>query len=219
MSQSCYVGSEVLGEPRKVPRGQTRRRELAIVAERVFLDRGFASATMQMIATQAGASKETLYRHFTSKESLLAEIVRTRSARFLGPDGELPAGAPSQVLSALGMSMLEAMFDPDCIALFRIVVAETPHAPELGAIFYEQGPARVLQQLAQYLRIANADGRVKCPRPMQAAQLFLGAVIAPFHLLRVVTPRPPPLDRNDASAHVRAAVSMFLAKYGPRRKD
>jgi TetR/AcrR family transcriptional repressor of mexJK operon len=219
MSQSCSVGIEAISEPRKVPRGQTRRRELAIVAERIFLDHGFANATMQMIATQAGASKETLYRHFTSKESLLAEIVRTRSAKLLGPDGELPTGAPSQVLSTLAMNMLQAMFDPDCIALFRIVVAETPHAPELGAIFYEQGPARVLQQLAQYLETAHANGRVRCPRPKQAAQLFLGAVIAPYHLLRVVTPRAQPLDQAVASAHVREAVSMFLAKYGSRRGD
>ena len=95
------VETQTIIEARKVPRGKTRRRELASIAERVFLDRGFANATMQMIATQAGASKETLYRHFVSKESLLAEIVRTRSAQFLGPDGELPHGSPTHPGSAM----------------------------------------------------------------------------------------------------------------------
>lgn len=216
MSQSELLDTEPIKGGRKVPRGETRRRELALIAERVFLDRGFASTTMQMIATQAGASKETLYRHFVSKESLLAEIVRTRSAQFLGPGGELPSGSPAYVLTTLGTSALKAMFDPDCVCLFRIVVAETPHAPELGAIFYEQGPARVLQQLTQYLRSAHMRRRVRCPRPKQAAQLFLGAILAPFHLLRLVTPDPQPLDRAVERAHIRAAVAMFLARYGVR---
>jgi TetR/AcrR family transcriptional regulator, mexJK operon transcriptional repressor len=211
------VETQTIIEARKVPRGKTRRRELASVAERVFLDRGFANATMQMIATQAGASKETLYRHFVSKESLLAEIVRTRSAQFLGPDGELPHGSPTHVLTTLGTSAIEAMFTPDCIALLRIVVAETPHAPALGAIFYEQGPARVLDRLTHYLRSAHTRNQLRCPHPKQAAQLFLGAVVAPFHLLRLVTPTPKPLSRPLARKHVRAAVEMFLAKYGSRR--
>jgi TetR/AcrR family transcriptional regulator, mexJK operon transcriptional repressor len=214
MSQSGLLDMQTIRETRKVPRGKTRRRELATVAERVFLDRGFAGATMQMIATQAGASKETLYRHFVSKEDLLAEIVRTRSAQFLGPDGELPHGSPAYVLTTLGTSAIEAMFNPDCIALFRIVAAETPHAPELGAIFYEQGPARVLDRLTRYLRSAQIDHQIHCLHPKQAAQLFLGAVVAPFHLLRLVTPAPKPLSRTIARKHVRAAVAMFLAKYG-----
>src|ERR1700744_2528184 len=64
---------------RKVPRGAKRREELIDVAEKIFLERGFPETTMQMIAEAAGASKETLYRHFESKELLFAEIVSRKS--------------------------------------------------------------------------------------------------------------------------------------------
>ena len=67
---------------RRIPRGEKRREEIAEVAERVFLELGFNETTMQIVASRAGASKETLYRHFGSKEGLFSEVVRARTARF-----------------------------------------------------------------------------------------------------------------------------------------
>ena len=64
---------------RRIPRGEKRRDEIAAVAERVFLELGFNDTTMQIVASRAGASKETLYRHFGSKEGLFSEVVRARA--------------------------------------------------------------------------------------------------------------------------------------------
>ena len=73
---------------RKVPRGPTRRMELAAIAEKVFLKHGYVETTMQMIASEAGSSKETLYRHFASKEALFAELIGARAAAIAGPRTE-----------------------------------------------------------------------------------------------------------------------------------
>ncbi len=56
---------------RKVPRGERRREELIDIAQKLFLERGFAETTMLAIAEAAGASKETLYRHFENKEQII----------------------------------------------------------------------------------------------------------------------------------------------------
>ena len=74
---------------RRVPRGEKRREEIAAVAERVFLRGGFTETTMQIIAQDAGASKETLYRHFGNKEELFSEVIRGRSARIGRKGGEI----------------------------------------------------------------------------------------------------------------------------------
>jgi TetR/AcrR family transcriptional regulator, mexJK operon transcriptional repressor len=71
-------------KPRRIPRGEKRREEIAAVAERVFLELGFTDTTMQIVASRAGASKETLYRHFGSKEGLFSEVVRARAVRVYG---------------------------------------------------------------------------------------------------------------------------------------
>ena len=44
-------------------------------ARDTFLDKGFANATIDMIAEQAGVGTATIYRYFGSKENLIAEVL------------------------------------------------------------------------------------------------------------------------------------------------
>ncbi|WOJ90958.1 TetR/AcrR family transcriptional regulator [Methylocapsa polymorpha] len=206
---------------RRIPRGEKRREEIAAVAERVFLDRGFAETTMQMIAAQAGASKETLYRHFGSKEGLFSAMVRSRSARITGVDDcELPVEAPPrEVLFELGVSLLRFLVSADSLALYRMVVSEAPREPELGRIFYTQGPGRVLDKLARYLGAAMRRGKLRCLDPELAAKLFLGAIFCNRHVLELVAPGWNALSDEQIQAHVEEAVSLFLARYDPDFSD
>jgi AcrR family transcriptional regulator len=200
---------------RRVPRGDRRRTELAVVAERVFLERGFTETTMQMIASRAGASKETLYRHFANKEALFSEIVSRRAALISGPESALAReGTPERVLFDLGLGLLRVMTRGDACSLFSIVVAEAPRAPELGAIFYSQGPGTTLNRLTAYLRSATARRELRCRQPARAAKLFLGAVVANYHLLSLIGQPAARITDSDMRSHVRSAVAMFVARYG-----
>jgi TetR/AcrR family transcriptional repressor of mexJK operon len=201
---------------RRVPRGEKRREEIAAVAERVFLDLGFAETTMQIIAEEAGASKETLYRHFGSKEGLFSEVIRNRSARITGGDGEELSveGSPREILRDLGLSLLRFLVEPDSLLLYRAIVAEAPREPEFGRIFYAQGPERVLGKLARYLASATRCGMLRCPDPDLAAKLFAGSVVAHHQILGLVAPDEGACSSQKMKAHVNEAVDMFLAWYG-----
>jgi AcrR family transcriptional regulator len=199
-----------------VPRGEKRRREIAVVAERVFFESGYADTTMQMIAVRAGASKETLYRHFGNKEGLFAEIVETRAKSFLDDldeNFERPDSAEG-VLRNLGLRLLDAMVEDEAISLCRVVVAEAPRNPELGEIFFERGPGRVRTRLAEFLSAAMARDELACDDPGLAARIFLGAIVTSYHLARLVLQTPPPVTRAEIRAHVDEVVEMFLLKYG-----
>jgi TetR/AcrR family transcriptional regulator, mexJK operon transcriptional repressor len=204
---------------RRVPRGHKRREEIAAIAERIFLERGFTETTMQLVAARAGASKETLYRRFGNKEELFAEIVRRRSARITGgQDGELDMnGTPREVLGRLGLNLLDFLTLADSLSFTRIMVAEAVRAPELGRIFYAQGPARVLRELARYLRRAARRGELRCPEPELAAKLFLGAIVAIYQIVGLIAPGLEPFKGKKKRAHVDEAVELFLARYGPSR--
>lgn len=200
---------------RRTSRGEARKRELADVAERVFLKHGFGETTMQMIAMQAHASKETLYRHFASKEALFSTIIHDRATNLFGPSGALETdGSPADVLFRLGFNLLQTMARPDSLALYRVVVAETPRAPELGRLFYAQGPAHVQAQLVAYLAAATTGKKLYCPDPAAACRLFLGAVIANYHTLSLVAPPSKPASCASMRKHVREAVELFMARYG-----
>ena len=205
---------------RRVPRGDIRRQELADVAMQVFLERGFANTTMQMIASRAGGSKETLYRHFESKEALFAEIVGRKAVRISGPESALARdGAPEEALFELGHTLLSLMTRSDTSSLFSVVVAEAPRSPQLAAIFYKHGPGATLERLTDYLRAATRPGDLHCEQPLRAAKLFLGAVVAQHHLYSLIGQPPTPVSEVEIREHVRAAIAMFLARYRPRPEE
>ncbi len=202
---------------RKVPRGERRRGELIDVAEKMFLEHGFADTTMQMIAQAAGASKETLYRHFENKEQLFAEIVSRKARLISGPDAPMTRGGRVEtVLSELGVTLLRTILKGEGSFLFRTVVTEAARSPELGNLFYARGPGLTVERLTQYLTEATARGELDCEDPILAARLFLGAVVSQFHLRRLFQSAWKPPTEKEIGRHVEAAVSMFMAKFAAR---
>jgi AcrR family transcriptional regulator len=189
--------------------------ELAEVAERLFLRHGFAETTMQMIALEAEASKETLYRHFASKEALFAELINARAAAVAGPQSALARDEPpATALFELGMNLMNLMMKGEAPSLFNVIIADARRAPDLARIFYDQGPGATLKRLTAYLRSATQRGQLRCPDPRQAAKLFLGAVISHHHLHCLIGQPPAPLSSVEMKEHVRAAVEMFVSHFG-----
>ena len=205
---------------RRVPRGAKRRAEIVSVAERVFLKRGFADTTMQMIASLAGGSKETLYRHFASKEALFAEIVGRRAALISGPGSALARDEePKTALAELGLSLMRLIMQSDTSSLLKIVVAEASRSPQLAKVFYARGPGATLDKLTGYLRVATRRGQLDCSQPLLAAKLFIGSVVAQHHLHVLIGAPPAAPSESEMRKHVNAAVMMFLARYAGSQKS
>jgi len=61
--------------PRPRAESSKRRQHILSIAAEVFARRGFANATVREIATEAGILSGSLYQHFESKDSMLAEIL------------------------------------------------------------------------------------------------------------------------------------------------
>ena len=198
-----------------IPRGEKRRREIAAVAERVFFETGFAETTMQAIAARAGASKETLYRHFGSKEELFAEIVSERAKTWLENLDEKfsTPGSVAEVLHTIGMKMLESILEEDAVSLCRTVVAESVRNPKIGILFMAAGPDRVRSRLGEFLAAATARGELQCVDAVGAARIFIGAIVSSFHLGRLALAEPPRMTRADMRAHVEEVVAMRMARY------
>jgi len=72
-------------------RGSARERILD-VADRLFYERGIHAVGVDAIVAESQVAKTTLYGHFQSKDQLIAEYLRQRSARWLALlDDELAA--------------------------------------------------------------------------------------------------------------------------------
>lgn len=84
---------------RKVPRA-VREKQMLDVAERVFAERGYHTASVEAIAEGAGITKPMVYAYFGSKDGLyLACVERARGRLFAAIDQAAPVeAAPDEAL-------------------------------------------------------------------------------------------------------------------------
>ena len=204
-------------DPARAAGDSPKRAAILEAAAAVFLEAGVEAASMDEIARRARVSKATVYSHFDGKHALLRAIVHGR-CRGLMPamdSAEFAALAPAQALTLVGRRLLDMMFAPDAVALYRVVLVEAARAPELARAFYENGPDRVARELADYLRVQHAAGRLRAPDPRLAAEQFLGAVLCQSHLRQLLSITAMPQDGAARGAQVQAAVALFLAATRP----
>lgn len=179
------------------------------VATRAFLERGFRSTSMDLVARHAGVSKITIYSHFKSKESLFGAIITGLAQRLLPTIsrfglGDMPV---EQALRRFGRMYLDLALAPSSIALHRLVVAESARSPALGRLIFQSGPALVIAALADYLA-RQETARIAYPR--LAAEQFLGMVLGHAQLGLLLHARPAGRTRGEIDRIVDHAVRTFL---------
>ncbi len=198
-------GSKTEGHAR---RQAAKRDEILAAAREVFFRKGYARASMDDIQQLVGGSKLTLYRYFPSKETLYAEIVQgVANEMVAGSD----AGFTSDLISdlrALGKRYVSTLLLPETLELFRGVIAEAPHLPELGPLFLKNGPGRLMESLEKRFRIADESGKWKLPRSRLAAQHFAGMLRTTIHERALITGHIA--SEGEIDQHVGEAIQTLL---------
>lgn len=128
---------------RRIPRGQARRREILSEAARILLRDGLDATSMDSIATEAGASKATIYRHFGDRAGLVVAVVQHLCEEFIADvDRKPPAGSDLRTgLRAILSELVRVLRKPRHPEFFGLIVAGTRAvAPEIGRAWYDHGP-------------------------------------------------------------------------------
>ena len=97
-----------------------RRASLMTAAARLFAERGFAAVSTVDLGEAVGMSGPALYKHFPSKDALLADLLTDASERLLEGCREILAEriSPDEALARLVRFHLDfATADPDIIRL------------------------------------------------------------------------------------------------------
>ncbi|WP_283848363.1 TetR/AcrR family transcriptional regulator C-terminal domain-containing protein [Bradyrhizobium ivorense] len=88
-------------------------------------------------------------------------------------------------------------------------MTEAPRFPELAKAFYDKGPGRASDRLAEVLEEAKARGEIQLNDCHSAADHFVGMLRDNLHLQVILGLRPPP-SPTEAEAAVKSAISIFL---------
>ncbi len=155
----------------------SKREQILHGAMQVFLEKGYAGATMDRVSAVAGVSKNTIYSHFQDKEGLFAALVDWIAAQRLQVLVSQLAleGEPAQVLRQLAERLLDAILsDRQYINFLRLMVAESARFPELAQLFLRRLPQPALAMLSDYLR---SRPELALPNPEAAARVFFNVLI------------------------------------------
>ena len=153
------------------PRADVRRNRAALLetAQRHFLQYGVGTS-LEAVAKDAGVGPGTLYRHFPSRETLLAAVLQTRSEELVARQADIEqlgdaAEALEQWLRAMEeyFSAFNGLPDP----LMAAARAQDPDNPLTI-------PCDILINATEkYVRAAQSAGRVRAS--VRGADLFLAA--------------------------------------------
>ncbi|WP_099021965.1 TetR/AcrR family transcriptional regulator [Mycolicibacterium palauense] len=187
-----------------------RRKRAAILsgAEEVFLDRGYGSTTMDDVAAVAGVGKQTVYRHFASKEVLFESLIRSMCVQGADIDVDTTVGddarSPEERLRELGGQLVRNLGSARSIRLYRAVVAEAGRRPDLGRLFYDSG-AKLVRVLAARILATVYDEATAAVRAATFISLVLGDVHLELTLGYTITNRQARFD-----AQVEEAIQAAL---------
>jgi AcrR family transcriptional regulator len=98
----------------------SRREQILSTAAALFAERGFHGVSVADLGAACGISGPALYRHFPSKDAMLAEMLVGISERLLaeGRRRAASAGSPAEALTALVRWHIEfALQHPDLIVV------------------------------------------------------------------------------------------------------
>ncbi len=161
-------------------------------ATRRMLAKHGSAVSLELIAAEAGLTRQTLYNRYGSKPDLLRAAfdelrndvrVRLNSA----PWNE----EPEVLLPIIARIVADNFLDLEMAKLLRAMFQVVEEIPDIGASLKSEQTGQVLDKLTRYLEKKNSAGEFLVSNPRIQAMLFLGSIsgfIFPRLLLGTITP-------------------------------
>ncbi|SDR22594.1 transcriptional regulator, TetR family [Rhizobiales bacterium GAS191] len=202
-----------------LPRGQLAKRlSILEAAAAVFRRDGFTGASIEVIAAEAGVSRQTVYNHHGDKETLFIDVVKDMTehanAELFSTLATFPDRPKDLRVELIGFAMRLArncLCNREAMALRKIIEAEGERYPELLTAWQEHGPGKLSAALAARLANLAHSGFLDIGNANLAARQFMALVYADLQFGAV--PGRPPAEAEIGRAATEA-VGTFLKAYG-----
>lgn len=194
-----------------------RRDQLLSAGMRLFAERGYRATSVADIQTACGlaAGSGALYKHFPSKEALLAAGVH----RYIGELQEsghklmdLLPDEPDQALGMIARAVLDAMAGQH--AIIRVGLRDLEQFPDLLAVLWDGLMVTLYDQLAGWLAAQQTAGRIGVDDPAATAAVLM-ASLTYYEVLLALCGRAPgniDCDRYLAAWVDSATATLTAAK-------
>ncbi|MDG4879962.1 TetR/AcrR family transcriptional regulator [Mesorhizobium sp. WSM4884] len=200
---------------------EAKRISVVDAAASVFCREGYAGANIDLIAAEAGVSRQTVYNHHGDKEKLFMAVVRDLTERCnagifatIATFPDQPTDLESDLVAFAVRMNRNCICNRDGRFLRKLIQAEGERYPELFAEWREQGPGRTWSALAaRFARLAYA-GHLSIDDPDVAARQFLALVNAELQITFMLGGMP---TEEEVLRSATNGVRTFLCAFGRRK--
>lgn len=188
-----------------VARPKTRSTIMAALVK-VLSQADARTTNIESAIAETGVSAQDIATHFGSNRKLILALVSQLSDSMLAalPPASTPAAVRQHLLGFGGR--VTDVYSSDLRSLYRIAITESIRHTGLGRDFFDVGPGRLTQHLADFLQAAQTAGALGAGNAQLLASYFLASLRANLDIADTFLPETNPA----AEARVQKVVDLFL---------
>lgn len=195
------------------PKSEEKRQQILSAASCLFLSEGFTNTSMDKVAKASGVSKQTVYSHYENKDSLFQAAISAKCKSYQLDTSQLMQASLKEMpfstcLMHIGELFIRLLQDPDTLAVFRVIIAESGSSEHMAELFYEAGPRASLRYIADVFH-GYGDGAVSKQQSDQLANDFVSLLKGDFHTMMLCGIQPALTD-EEIQNHVSNAVEKIV---------
>ena len=190
---------------------EKKRESIIKAAIEEFREHGFLGAKTTRIAKKAHVSSRTLYNHFESKEVLfqaISKIMIERKSTVATVPFDPARDLETQFIETLER-YVEAVTEPETLALTRMVYAELLRDLERSRVFFTE-LATYDDPITQLISGAMKAGALRKANPEYAAKQLIGLIRSFFYMPEFMLGQ-----KLETDGVMQDCVKMFLSHYEP----
>ncbi len=159
-------------------RGTDKREEVLQIASETFLAKGFDGTSINVMAREAGISKESIYRYFGSKEDLFLSVIQRELAVY--KEGMAETGSHfegknlKEALFLIADATLRTASNNRTLAFRRLVFQMTASDSKIGHHYFQAGPDVAYQNLLNVFTHYNPESDFSFEK---LSRYFIGMVL------------------------------------------
>jgi AcrR family transcriptional regulator len=186
-----------------------REQEILNAANRLMTEHGYAGVTMDHIAEAVGISKPTLYRHFASKDAMVARTI-AEGMRHLAEFIPTTSGTAVDRLEQILRHMLRARIVRDTPASFAFSISREQAVPLLRAHHQvDESMNQVEQMFLELIEEGHRTGEIAADMP---SGIVIGTMLA---LLGLIDGAPLMEGEPALNALIDPVVTFFRRGIAP----
>lgn len=156
------------------PRIARSRAKVLAAATAILVEAGPRAVTVDAVAERSGVAKSTLYRHWSSRQELLIDVMRANVPEVAPPGADLDFEA---ALRMLVRNLADLLDDPEWRAIMPAMVSLQHHLPEVADVLHDDQHEK-FAILADVLARGAHEGAIPADVDTDlAAHLLIGPIM------------------------------------------